>query len=203
MTICVAGPIAAGKNYVCSILEERGFLSVDADPVIHQIIKEKEAEIFSRFCKPAAACAIDIKNPDGSLNRRALGELLFKTPELLAEQEKILYPEFESRINQMIDAAEKDGRDFAINATLLYKTPSLLKRCKKIIYVDAPVLVRAYRIAKRDKLPTLQIFRRIKSQKGLYAHYKNFAAQNGIEIVKVKNFSPFDSKRNPLYNVSK
>lgn len=216
MVICVAGPIAAGKNFVCSILEERGFFSLDADQEIHKIIGEKQAEILSRFSQSAAARGINLRAADGSLDRRALGKLLFKDRTLLAEQEKILYPEFVARVQALIDENQKawvnqnaGGGNFglgidrgptgieskpktagglAINAALLYKTPSLLHQCKKIIYVDAPLLVRAWRIRRRDRLPFAQIMRRIKSQKGLFKEYERFAADYGIEMVRVWNW---------------
>ncbi len=203
MVICVAGPIAAGKNFVCSILEERGFFCLDADQEIHKIIGDKQAEILSRFSQIAASRGINLRAADGSLDRRALGKLLFKDSALLAEQEKILYPEFVARVQALIDAEiagkPKTARGLAINAALLYKTPSLLRQCKKIIYVDAPLLVRAWRIRRRDKLPLLQIIRRIKSQKGLLQEYKRFAADYGIEMVRVWNWgrgAEFEIKKN-------
>lgn len=208
MVICVAGPIAAGKNFVCSILEERGFFCLDADQEIHKIIGDKQAEILSRFSQIAASRGINLRAADGSLDRRALGKLLFKDSALLAEQEKILYPEFVARAQKLIDAEKEasqkpkgftdqegggslglaDARGLAINAALLYKTPSLLRQCQKIIYVDAPLLVRAWRIRRRDRLPLLQIIRRIKSQKGLFKEYERFAADYGIEMVRVWNW---------------
>ena len=42
---CVAGKIAAGKNFVCSILERYGFLCIDADSVIHEIIEIGRAHV--------------------------------------------------------------------------------------------------------------------------------------------------------------
>lgn len=241
MVICVAGPIAAGKNFVCSILEERGFFCLDADQEIHKIIGDKQAEILSRFSQIAASRGINLRAADGSLDRRALGKLLFKDSALLAEQEKILYPEFVARVQALIDtelagktktarencaqaqeAAQtpkgftdqnagggslglasgrglSNARGLAINAALLYKTPSLLRQCKKIIYVDAPLLVRLWRIRRRDRLPLLQIIRRIKSQKGLFNEYKRFAADYGIEMVVVRNWgrgAEFEMKMN-------
>lgn len=215
MVICVAGPIAAGKNFVCSILEERGFFCLDADQEIHKIIGDKQAEIFSRFSQSAASRGINLRAADGSLDRRALGKLLFKDSALLAEQEKILYPEFVARVQALIDAQNcaqaqdaeqktkgftgQSARGLAINAALLYKTPSLLRQCKKIIYVDAPLLVRAWRIRRRDRLPLLQIIRRIKSQKGLFKEYERFAADYGIEMVRVWNWgrgAEFEMKMN-------
>lgn len=205
MIVCVAGPIAAGKNYVCSILAERGFFCLDADQEIHKIIGDKQAEILSRFSQSAASRGINLRAADGSLDRRALGKLLFKDSALLAEQEKILYPEFVARAQKLIDAEKeasqaqeggateiagkpKTASGLAINAALLYKTPSLLRQCQKIIYVDAPLLVRAWRIRRRDRLPLLQIIRRIKSQKGLFKEYERFAADYGIEMVRVWNW---------------
>ena len=193
MVICVAGPIAAGKNFVCSILEERGFFCLDADQEIHKIIGDKQAEILSRFSQSAASRGINLRAADGSLDRRALGKLLFKDSALLAEQEKILYPEFIARVQALIDAnqrawVDQNVRGLAINAALLYKTPSLLRQCQKIIYVDAPLLVRAWRIRRRDRLPFAQIFRRMKSQKGLFKEYERFAADYGIEMVRVRNW---------------
>ena len=227
MVICVAGPIAAGKNFVCSILEERGFFCLDADQEIHKIIGDKQAEILSRFSQSAASRGINLRAADGSLDRCALGKLLFKDSALLAEQEKILYPEFVARVQALIDAQNcaqaqdaaqkakgvtdqnagggnfglekncdstgieskpKTAGGLAINAALLYKTPSLLRQCQKIIYVDAPLLVRAWRIRRRDRLPLSQIIRRIKSQKGLMQEYKRFAADYGIEMVRVWNW---------------
>lgn len=102
--------MAAGKNYVCSILEERGFFCVDADLVIHQVIKEKEEEIFLQFKEEAAAAGLELKKSDGSLDRRALGELLFKNPNLLAKQESLVYPAFERRIQEMIDANKESSQ---------------------------------------------------------------------------------------------
>lgn len=205
MVICVAGPIAAGKNFVCSILEERGFFCLDADQEIHKIIGDKQAEIFSRFSQIAASRGINLRAADGSLDRRVLGKLLFKDSALLAEQEKILYPEFVARVQALIEAnnnalqaqeaaqktkgvTDQNARGLVINAALLYKTPSLLRQCQKIIYVDAPLLVRAWRIRRRDKLPLLQIISRIKSQKGLFKEYERFAADYGIEMVVVRNW---------------
>lgn len=225
MVICVAGPIAAGKNFVCSILEERGFFCLDADQEIHKIIGDKQAEILSRFSQSAASRGINLRAADGSLDRRALGNLLFKDSALLAEQEKILYPEFIARVQALIDTelagktktarencaqaqeaaqtpkgfTDQNAGGLVINAALLYKTPSLLRQCKKIIYVDAPLLVRLWRIRRRDRLPLLQIIRRIKSQKGLFKEYERFAADYGIEMVRVWNWgrgAEFEMKMN-------
>ena len=184
MVVCVAGPIAAGKNFYCSKLQEQGFFCLDADAEIHKIIQEKQNEILSQFEEAAASAGVSLRAADGSLDRRALGRLLFRRPELLERQERIVYPEFEARVQKLIDD-QKGG--LVINAALLFKTPKILRQCQKIIYIDAPLIVRAIRIRRRDKLSFLQIARRIKSQRGLYEQYKKFAADYGIEFVKTRS----------------
>ena len=40
MILAVTGSMAAGKNYVSSLLEKRGFLAFDADKLVHKAIEE-------------------------------------------------------------------------------------------------------------------------------------------------------------------
>ena len=92
MIICVTGPMAAGKNYICSKYEKEGWLCLDADKQVHKAIEKAVPEILKAFSKEAGEKGITLENPDGSLNRRELGKLIFGNPELLSRQEKIVYP---------------------------------------------------------------------------------------------------------------
>ena len=51
MILCVTGPMAAGKNAVCRILEERGFIALDADRQVHGAIEKAAPEIIKTFSK--------------------------------------------------------------------------------------------------------------------------------------------------------
>ena len=82
--------MAAGKNYICSQYESNGWLSIDADKLVHQAIKQNENVIFAAFSDDAEKTGINLKNADGSLNRRNLGALIFNSPELLKKQEQIV-----------------------------------------------------------------------------------------------------------------
>ena len=50
MILCVTGPMAAGKNAACSILEEKGFLSIDADLAGHTAAENAKKKIDSKKC---------------------------------------------------------------------------------------------------------------------------------------------------------
>lgn len=179
--IAVAGPMASGKNYVCSKLEELGWHSIDADKVVHKAIENQNDRIIATFKEYAVSMGIELKNEDGSVNRKALGAVVFSDPKLLKMQENIVYPEVTKIINSFIK--DHSGQKVIINATVLFKTPELLSQCEKIIFVHANPVKRFYRARRRDNLPFKQIFRRFHAQRTLFSSYK----KTGIPVVEVKN----------------
>lgn len=178
--IAVTGPMAAGKNYICKQLEKEGWASVDADLLVHDAIEIAKDRILNTFTPYAEEHKIKIARTDGSIDRRALGQLLFAIPELLKVQESIVYP----IITKWIDDFIKDHEKTIINATVLYKTPELLAYCDKVIYVSAPFFKRLFRALRRDKLPLFQILRRFHAQKNLLREYQKKVPQEKIVIVK-------------------
>ncbi|WP_294431772.1 dephospho-CoA kinase [uncultured Treponema sp.] len=185
LAICVTGQMAAGKNYVCSQLEKQGFLSLDLDKVAHEAISLSTAEILAAFSDEAKKRGISLQNDDGSLNRRALGALVFSSQELLSKQEGIVYPKIIEMTERFIE--ENRGKSAILNATVLFKTPELLLKCEKILFVKANLIKRLIRAKKRDKMPVKQILSRFMSQKNLFKNYKQFADRHGIPIEIIKN----------------
>lgn len=179
--ICITGPMAAGKNYICSQYEKEGWLSLDADKQVHKAIQMATPLILQSFKKEAEEAGIELANPDGSLNRRALGALLFSTPELLTRQENLVYPYLIEDTKEFI--AANPQKNIILNATVLYKVPELLKLCEKIIFVTAPVFTRLCRAIKRDHLPVKQILRRFWAQKNLLKMYE----ETGIPVEILQN----------------
>ena len=173
--IAVTGPMASGKNFVCSIFENDGWKSIYADLLVHDAINELAPTIYAAFKKDAEKQNINIllnddeKNPE--INRKSLGQLLFSNPALLKKQEMLVYPYVIKKTNEFIDKNKKA----IINATVLYKTPELLNRCQKIYYVKAPLIKRLIRAKTRDGLSIIQILKRFKSQKNLLREYKKFS----------------------------
>ncbi len=180
LIIGITGPMAAGKNRVSDILEKKGFACVDADMLAHQAVTNKTNQILATFSNEAAVKHIELKNKNGSLNRRALGKLIFPEPKLLAQQEAIVHPEINKLLEEFIQ--EHSKQDIILNATVLYKV-DIIKKCTAIIYVYAPIFIRFFRAKKRDSMKICQIFSRFKAQKELFAKYKNLTA----DIYKVWN----------------
>lgn len=178
---CITGKMASGKNFISALLEKRGFVSVDADVLVHQAINNSAEKILNAFSDIAAAKGIDLQNADGSINRRAVGKLIFPHPELLKKQEEIVYPEVIRLAKTFI--SENSGKNILINATVAYKTPEILSFCSRILYVRSPFTVRLNRAKKRDKMKTRQILQRFKSQRNLLSEYK----KTGIPVTVIRN----------------
>ena len=173
--------MAAGKNTVCKILEKYGFVSIDADALVHSAIKKAEDTIFAAFSKESARAGIDLKNKDGSLNRRALGKLVFQDKKLLERQENIVHPLITQDALSFIN--KNKDKNIILNATVLYKTKDLISLCERILFVTAPFATRFFRVKKRDNLTPLHILVRFHAQKHLFKKYKKC----GVPITKIRN----------------
>ena len=171
LILAVTGSMAAGKNYVSSLLEKRGFLAIDADKCVHQAIEEAKNQILEAFLPIAKEKNIQIQNPDGTINRKNLGSILFSDEKLLQKQESIVHPKVNEIFNRFID--ENPEKNIVLNATVLYKTP-VINRCDAIIFVKAPIISRFFRAKRRDNLPSREIFKRFASQFKIFAKYKFF-----------------------------
>ena len=169
LILAVTGSMAAGKNYVSSLLEKKGFLAIDADKCVHQAIEEAKNQILEAFLPIAKEKNIQIQNPDGNINRKNLGSILFSDEKLLQKQESIVHPKVNEIFNRFID--ENPDKNIVLNATVLYKTP-VINRCDAIIFVKAPIITRFFRTKRRDNLPSREIFKRFASQFKIFAKYK-------------------------------
>jgi len=86
--IGLTGGIACGKSTVSRSLKERGVPVVDADEIAKEVVKAGSPGLKSVI----QAFGEDFLEPDGSLNRRKLGQNVFGHPDHLHRLEAILHP---------------------------------------------------------------------------------------------------------------
>ncbi|MCM1321275.1 MAG: dephospho-CoA kinase [Bacteroides sp.] len=194
MIIAVTGSIAAGKNAAAEILEQAGFLSIDADVLARAAAEQAKDDIVRAFNAEAEQRGVSLLRPDGSLDRRVLGSIVFGSPEMLETLEKITHPLINSMMNEFIDAHPNDN--IILNAAVLFKTP-VISRCDCIFFIYAPALIRFFRVRRRDKLPPRQIFKRFSAQKHIFAQYKILNADMYI----VKNIGSREKLRKRLFYI--
>lgn len=181
MVIGLTGTYCAGKNRVAEILESRGFPVLDVDKLGHVCLENRRADVFARF-------GDDVKNPDGSVNRKKLGEKVFGSKPEMAALEAIVHPEANRMTLEWITARGGDsgggetGKACVVNAALLHKS-AVFGRLGCIILVHAPWLVRLVRAKRRDGLPWAVLMRRFASQKQFASQYLT----GNADIYRVRN----------------
>jgi len=158
--IGLTGTYCAGKNHVASILEQRGLPVLDIDLLGHLALETEKQVIAARFGE-------DILNPEGKLDRRALGKKAFGDPQKLAELEAIIHPIVNIMTEQWISG--QDG-NCVINAALLHKS-SAFNNLDFVILVNAPIITRIRRARRRDRLSWASLLVRFTRQKGFGSQY--------------------------------
>jgi dephospho-CoA kinase len=100
-TIGLTGNIACGKSTVASVLRELGAHVIDADKVAH-FAMAPPGPIFQAIVREFGR---SIVAPDGSLDRRSLGSIVFSDPRALRRLDSIVHPEVNAAIRQEIAGA--------------------------------------------------------------------------------------------------
>ncbi|WP_165064607.1 dephospho-CoA kinase [Marisediminicola senii] len=159
--IGLTGGIAAGKSAVSSRLVELGAVLVDAD----ELSREAVAPGSPGFARVVDTFGEAVLAPDGSLDRAALGAIIFADPDRRAALNGIVHPEVRRLSRERMDAA------FAVDpdAIVVYDVPLLvesgaLSTYDLIVVVDAPEWVRQERLETLRGMSTDDARRRIHSQ---------------------------------------
>src|SRR3954469_15796391 len=88
LKIALTGGIATGKSYVLDQFRRRGVPCLDADELAHGVMvagTEATAAIVERF-------GAEMLAPDGSVDRKKLGPVVFADPSARRDLEAIVHP---------------------------------------------------------------------------------------------------------------
>jgi dephospho-CoA kinase len=101
--IGLTGPIGCGKSTVAEWLTELGAVVIDADHVAHELTGPGTAG----FDAVVGAFGEAVVRPDGTLDRPALGQIVFADPAALRRLESIVHPAVRPKILEAVLAAER------------------------------------------------------------------------------------------------
>lgn len=101
--IGLTGPIGCGKSTIAAWLEELGAVIVDADDVAREVVEPGT----HGFDEVVAAFGRAVVRADGSLDRAALGRIVFGDPAALRRLESIVHPAVRPKILERVLAAER------------------------------------------------------------------------------------------------
>jgi len=156
----LTGGIASGKSTVARMFVELGARLVDADLLARQVVEpDKPAwgEIADHFGE-------GVLNPDRTLNREKLGEIIFRDPDERRVLNDITHPRIGAEMLDQIQRFQREGAAVVlIDAALLLESPAT-NWIRPVVVVTAEEEVRAERIMERDGLSQEQALARIRSQ---------------------------------------
>ena len=145
LLIGLTGPIGCGKSNVGRVLGELGGTVIDADQLAHQTTAAGGPaldEVRARFGER-------VFDKHGAVDRRALGEVVFRDHEALAELERIIHP----HVRRLFDAALTKVADehvpfVALEAIKLVEG-GLAARCDEVWLIECAPATQRARLAKR------------------------------------------------------
>ncbi len=157
MKIGVTGIFASGKGTVCKMFEELGARIIDTDELARDVVAPG-TEGLARLVKEFGS---EILGPDGGLDRRRFGMLVFKDSEKVRRLNQITHPLI------LQAAADQFSRHpdaiFMVNTPLLYEA-GFDKFMDQNIVVTAGTDQAVERGVKRDNISAEEIRDRLNNQ---------------------------------------
>ncbi len=138
----LTGPTGSGKTTACKVAEENGFYVINCDKTARKATENKD-------CLSALSYAFgaDILNKDGTLNRAALAEKAFATPEKTELLNKTIFPFITKLIYEEINSSDREK--ILLDAPTLYES-GVDSLCNEVVVVTADLDLRLDRIMNRD-----------------------------------------------------
>jgi dephospho-CoA kinase len=156
----LTGGIATGKTYVRTRLASHGLPTLDADTLARDAVAPGSsglAAVVERF-------GAGILQPDGTLDRKALGAVVFADAKARADLEAIIHPRVREATGAWLDRLAQSGEALAIvDVPLLFET-GREREFDRVIVTSCPRSQQVARVVERDGLTPAEAEARIDAQ---------------------------------------
>lgn len=145
---------------------------MDADTVVHQLM-DQQTELTEAI---AERFGRDVLAPDGSVDRKKLGAIVFSDPDARRELNRLVHPKVIAEETRLLAEAERKGVQIGVvDAALMIETGTY-RDYDRLVVVYCPREVQLERLVARDGLSPEDAARRVDAQlsveeKKLYGHY--------------------------------
>ncbi|MFH0846758.1 MAG: dephospho-CoA kinase [Chloroflexota bacterium] len=158
--IGLTGGIGTGKSTVSRFLSEMGAVVLDADKIGHEAFTPSSTtynEVVETFGR-------GILTPEGQIDRRKLGKIVFDSPEKLDQLNRIIHPWLHETLKNLLEGYRRQGtRVVVIEAALLIEAGWLPLVDKVWVTVASRDSV-LKRVAGREGISEDDIIARIQAQ---------------------------------------
>lgn len=156
----LTGGIGSGKSEVARLLSSYGALVIDADVIAREVVAPGTpglARVIEEF-------GTGVLLPDGSLDRPALGAVVFADPDRLAALNAIVHPLVGARTAELMRAAPED-------AVVVYDVPLLVEKHLEdaydlVVVVDASPETQVRRLVEHRGMTDADVRARMAAQAG-------------------------------------
>jgi dephospho-CoA kinase len=161
LLVGLTGGIATGKSTVSALLRELGCEIIDADRLAREVVEPGQpalAQIATEFGR-------DVLTPDGALDRRQLGAIVFADPVRRLRLEAITHPAIRERFTARLDELAAKG----FTGIVVFDAPVMIesgnyKNMERMIVVVTDDATQMARLNGRDGTGDAENRRKIASQ---------------------------------------
>lgn len=143
LTIGLTGGIASGKSHVARAFIALGVPLLEADDVAREVVAPPSPAL-SEIAETFGAAML---NQDGTLDRRALREVVFADPAQLRKLEAITHPAIRKRV---ADWRSAQTAPYCIYSAAILIEAGMTAMVDRVLLVDAPEDVQLRRLTARD-----------------------------------------------------
>ena len=161
LLVGLTGGISTGKSTVSAMFRALGCEIVDADLLAREVVEPGEPAL----AQIAAEFGPEVLQPDGALDRKKLGAIVFADPGRRARLEQIVHPAIRDRFVSRLAALEAKG----FEGIVLWDAPVLIESggyrdMEKLVVVATDEATQAARLCARDAIDAVEAARKIRSQ---------------------------------------
>ena len=157
--IGITGGIACGKSTVSRVIQQQGFPVIDGDLLSRELTSPQGAaipDILSVFGREYIL-------PDGSMNRRKMGALVFSDPKAREQLDLVMAPHLKTATLQKISSARAAGVKLCFLDMPLLFEKGYDKLCDSTWCVWLPEQIQIARLMNRDGYTETEALNRIRS----------------------------------------
>ncbi len=161
MNIGLTGGIATGKSTVAKLLTERGAKLIDLDKIAREVVEPGQPALHAIAERFGQA----VLQPDGSLDRKKLGAVVFSDLEERKALEAITHPAIRAVMKERMARyeAEEPDRLVVVDVPLLFES-KLESYFEQVMVVYVPRETQLRRLIERDALTPEEAEKRLATQ---------------------------------------